>query len=171
MHSRRRRAVGRSVRRRTTWARFDASLAVPLVNEVITADLLSVWKGAGGTQQAVTIGRTHIRVVLLGGAPIAGNNIFIGLIRGQTNDVGSNIAGAPNPSVDLNEDWLLWDKLTVDPALALVPGGSQQVTYDLKAMRKLSELEESYNVAISSTSYNAFPANVRVTCSTLLLLP
>jgi hypothetical protein len=161
----------RSPRRRTAWARTNAALNIAAVNQETTIDLLATWRAAGGTQQAVTIGRTHLRVSPLGGVPVVGNALFIALMRGQSNDVGANIAGAPNPSVDLNEDYLLWDLVQCDPTGALVPGGSAQLQYDIKSMRKLNQLEQSYNLVCSSTGWTAFPLNLRVSASVLLLLP
>jgi len=160
-----------SVRRRTSWARFDGSIVVAAVNQQTTVDLLQPWKTAGGAQQGVTVARTRLRVIPVSGVPVANNSIHIGLLKGQFGDVGTNIVGAPNPSVDLNEDYRLWDKLVADDLGQLWPGGGAQAIYDIKSMTRLPQLEETYNLSVSSVSWPAFPLTVRVVASILLKLP
>ncbi len=160
-----------STRRRTSWARFDGSVALAAVNQANGIDLLNLWKTAGGAQQGVTVARTHLRIIPVSGVPVANNSIHIGLYKGQTSDLGPNIAGAPNPSVDLNEDYRLWDKIVADDLGQLWPGGGAQATYDIRSMTKLAQLEEIYVLSLASVSWPAFPLTIRVVASILLKLP
>jgi hypothetical protein len=163
--------VSRGTRRRTEWARTDATVSISGANAWTTIDLLASWKTAGGVQQAVTVGRTHLRIVPISTQGVAGNRFHVGLIRGQFNDIGASIAGSPNPSLDLNEDWLLWDELTLDNALNLTMFGASQVQYDNKSMRKLESLQVTYNLVLGSPLWGTFPLNFRVAASVLLFLP
>ena len=160
-----------SARRRTSWARFDGSLVIAAVNQQTTVDLLNPWKTAGGPQVGITVARTHLRIIPVSGVPVANNSIHIGLLKGQFGDVGTNIVGAPNPSVDLNEEYRLWDKLVADDLGQLWPGGGAQAVYDIKSMTRLPQLEETYNLSVSSVSWPAFPLTIRVVASILVKLP
>jgi hypothetical protein len=133
--------------------------------------LLSNFKADGGTQQAVTITRTHLRIVPTT-AMVAGNNFHVGLIRGQMSDVGVNIAGAPTPAAQPYEDWLLWDHIFVDalgPSLDAYQG--TQLRYDLRSQRRLEELQMNYNLVIDVPAASVFPAVFMVTGRVLLKLP
>jgi hypothetical protein len=154
-------------RRRTTWATINAPVAVT-ASGFTTLDLLGNFKADGGVQQAVTVARTHLRIIPQA-AGTTGNSYGVGLIRGQNTDVGANIAGAPNPANDPYEDWLLWDQVQVDPGAHLNEFGSDQLAYDIKSMRRLEELQMSYNLVLQANQATAVTFNVygRV----LLMLP
>jgi hypothetical protein len=133
-------------------------------------DLLSNFKADGGNQQAVTVTRTHLRIIPTTNLA-AGNNFHVGLIRGQMSDVGVNIAGAPTPAASPYEDWLLWDHLFVDPGTTLDAYGGFQLHYDLRAQRRLEELQMNYNIVIDVPAAAAFPAVFMITGRVLLKLP
>jgi hypothetical protein len=123
-------------------------------------------------QQGVTIARTHLRIVVTNTtAPAGGNSFYVGLIRGQNTDVGVNVAGAPNPATAPYEDWLLWDHVVADGSGNFDAYGGTQLHYDLKAMRKLSELQMNYNIVMEAPAWSAFPLVAVITGRILLLLP
>jgi hypothetical protein len=148
----------------------SSTISVAAANGYQTIDLLSNFKADGGTQQGVTITRTHLRVVPTT-TLAAGNNFHIGLIRGQASDVGTNIAGAPTPAAQPYEDWLLWDYLFVDSSGELNEYGGGQQHYDLRAMRRLMELQMNYNLVIDVPAASVFPAVFMITGRVLLKLP
>jgi hypothetical protein len=158
-------------RRSTTWATVSQTFSIAAANGYQTADLLSNFKADGGTQQGVTVARTHLRVVPTS-AMVAGNNFHVGLIRGQASDVGVNIAGAPTPAAQPYEDWLLWDYMFVDALGPFLDSqGGTQLKYDLRAMRRLQELQMNYNMVIDVPAASVFPAVFQVTGRVLLKLP
>jgi hypothetical protein len=110
-------------------------------------------------------------VTPISGLQTAGNSFYLGILRGQNTDVGVNVAGAPNPATALYADWLLWEHRTVDTALAINDHRGAQLAYDIKAMRRLEELQMNYNLVIEVPASSTFPATFNVTGRVLLLLP
>ena len=165
------RRTTRAARRRTTWATVAQTVSIAAANGFNTVDLLSNFKADGGTQQAVTVGRTHLRIIPSSASWALGNSFHVGLIRGQMSDVGVNVAGAPTPAAQPYEDWLLWDLLVWDNVPAVNEYGGAQLHYDLKSMRRLEELQMNYNLVIDVPAANTFPAVFQVTGRVLLLLP
>jgi hypothetical protein len=157
--------------RQTTWATVEATASIAAANGFQTLDLLSNFKADGGTQQAVTITRTHLRIIPTAGVQAAGNNFHVGLIRGQMSDVGTNIAGAPTPAAQPYEDWLLWDHLFTDQTASLDAFSGTQLHYDLRSQRRLEELQMNYNLVIDVPASAVFPAVFMITGRVLLKLP
>ena len=167
----RRSGVARSQRRRTSWVTVDQTISIPAANGYNTIDLLASFKADGGTQQAVTIGRTHLRIAPTAGFQAPGNSWYLGLIRGQNSDVGASVVGAPNPATALYADWLLWEHVVVDTGLGINQYNGEQLMIDSKAMRRLEELQMNYNLVITVPASSVFPATFLVTGRVLLLLP
>jgi hypothetical protein len=69
------------------------------------------------------------------------------------------------------DDWMIWDHLFSDFSGAFNEFGGFQLNYDLKAMRRLEELQMNYNGVIEVASWTAFPAVFNVTGRVLLMLP
>jgi len=158
-------------RRVTTWATVTQTLSITAANQYQTFDLLANFKADGGTQQGVTITRTHLRTTLQS-ATNATTDFTYGLIRGQNTDVGTNIAGAPVPDADPYEDWLLWRWLFTDQNGNFNASGSSNTDeIDIKAMRKLPELQMTYNYVLKVLAAPAYPMVFQVTGRVLLTLP
>jgi hypothetical protein len=166
--------MGNSDRRRTTWAR-DNLTPTPIAtgNHWETSDLLATFKSSGGNQQGVTIGRIHLRISIWS-AVAEGDQIAIGVIRGQDTDVGTSVVGAPNPIANPYEDWLFWGVYTASDAggsgVYSPHGLTNVLEFDIRAKRKLMNLDEQLQLVVmaavvaTSVSYSA-------SVSTLLLLP
>jgi len=171
-HSRRRTRVG--ARRPTTWARVQQTHTFAAANTYLTFDMLGNFKADGGTQQGVTVLRTHLRMQWTT-VVAAGDNYAWGLIRGQNTDVGTSIAGAPVPDLDPYEDWLMWEHLYAsyfDANGVYSPSGATNVlSYDIRAKRKLPELQMSYNLVQKSLAAGTYPATCQIDGSILLALP
>ena len=174
MPTRRRRTFSTSAaRRRTTWATVSEVITLAGTGDYQTIDLLANFKADGGVQQACTIARTHL-VLAVEDAPDAGDQFAWGLLRGQNSDVGTNIAGAPTPNEDPYNDWVLWETLSAGVApgggAAYWPGSGNVWRYDIKAMRKLEELQMCYNAVFDNISGTA-PLTIGVTGRVLVMLP
>jgi hypothetical protein len=149
----------------------NQNVALAAVADWATIDLLADFKADGGVQQAVTVARTHLILTVHNSTTNdPGDQFAWGLIRGQNSDVGASIPGAPRPSLDSYEDWLLWETLTADTAGKYYPGNGNTWRYDLKAMRRLEELQMSYNAVFESISAAA-TFDIQITGRILLMLP
>jgi len=161
--------------RRTTWATVQETVSVTAADDYVTIDLLSNFKADGGVQQAVTVVRTHLLDAITS-AVDPSDNFVLGLIRGQNADVGSNIAGAPVPDVDPYDDWLLWQWRFAsnngsEIGVYSEHGGTNVLTWDLKAQRRLEELQMNYNLVIKQLAASTFPVVHQITGRVLLMLP
>ena len=172
----RRRAFNRQGRR-TTWATVASTVSLGAADDYSTTDLLSNFKADGGVQQAVTVARTHL-LLQVTSAVNPGDNFAFGLIRGQNTDVGANVAGAPVPDLDPYNDWVLWQWRF---ASSVNSGGvtgcyshmgfTNVLAYDVKAMRRLEELQMNYNLVIKQLAATTFPVVFQITGRVLLMLP
>jgi hypothetical protein len=172
-HSRLARSTVRTPRRRTTWATTATNaISLTAANQYLTTDLLATFKAAGGVTQGCTIARTILRLTVLG-APAAGDQFVHGIIRGQTTDVGANVAGAPTP-LDFYEDWAWLDQRTAGGASSTTysdTGASNQIFLDLKVGRKIPEIHQCWNYVILAQPHAAFPTTFNLFARTLLYLP
>jgi hypothetical protein len=112
-------------------------------------NLLAALSVAGASLLGVTIMRTHLRLTVTSGGA-AGNNFRMGLIVARTADVGSNVTG----SVDANDpeaDWMLLDRRFVYGQGTNV-SPTPEYQYDIKAKRKMQELDQAYILSISAVT-------------------
>jgi hypothetical protein len=161
------------VSRETTWARAVSTFALAANGNYATLDLLAPFKTSGGVQQGVTVTRTHLWLSVTSGSAPA-DTFTWGLVRGQNTDVGANVAGAPTPDLDPYEDWLLWRTETAcntgSGADTYFPA-TNVWSFDVKAQRRLPELQMTYNLVVKRLTVTAATLNVVVTTSVLLKLP
>jgi hypothetical protein len=139
-------AVRGGQRRKLVWATTDQSLTVP-TGQISNVNLLAALSVAGSSLLGITIMRTHLRVqIQTGGA--ATQLQRVGLIVGRVSDVGTNIAGQQDPS-NPELDWMLLDRRQV---LGQETNVSTQpcYTYDVRAKRKMQELNQAYILALSN---------------------
>ena len=156
--------------RRTTWARFTSTISTAAAGTYTTNDLLSNFKLDGGNQQGVTVARIHLRLSVA--STVTKNDaVAWGIIRGQNTDVGVNIAGAPQPIADPYEDWLMWEQPQADAGAFFWPGGGNVYHYDIRAKRKLMQLQESLNLVWMVQNAGVFPQTMQMSGSVLLMLP
>jgi hypothetical protein len=142
-----------------------------------TIDLLAAFKAAGGVQQGVTVARIHLRIACI--TAVNPNDEFgIGIMRGQNTDVGASVVGAPNPVADPYEDWLFWSVFFASTPAAgagagpqYFAGGANNVTFDIRAKRKLPELQESLNLVTVQPQAVTYPVQFGYSSSVLLMLP
>jgi len=162
------RPVG-GTRRRTTWATHQSRESFAAANDLHTIDLLDQYKTAGGPVVGVTIARTLLRISQTT-LPANGDVFDVGVIRGQSSDVGTNIAGAPSPSSDLYEDWAWLVRYTSSNSSGgplWGEHGSNVAQLDIRSKRKLPELHMNWNLAFHSGTIATYDIYAR----TLLMLP
>jgi hypothetical protein len=162
-------------RRRTTWATFDDAVSVATGGtHYQTNNMLTNYAGAGGTLAGITILRTHFRMTMTTAATAA-DRFYLGIVRGQNEDVGADIAGAPRPLNDFYEDWAFWSCYTSATLSGAGPGWSTNannvVQLDLKARRKIPELQMTWNYVIQPAVATVTPALFRVSGRVLIGLP
>lgn len=173
-HAARGRVRSSALRRRTTWATHQSTEVFAAANDLHTVDLLAEYKTAGGPVVGITVARTLVHLVITAPAagPAAGRAYNWGVIRGQNTDVGTNIAGAPNPATAFFEDWAWLDQrdacVSSGAGPSVTPGGSNAYDVDIHSKRKLPELQMNWNLAISGAQANLA---VVVFVRTLLMLP
>jgi len=158
-------------RRRTTWAR-NSGTATFAAAGYHTFDLLSAYTALGGPVAGITVARTRL-LVSVATNPAAGDSLGIGVLRGQNTDVGLSIAGAPNVITDTFEDWAFWSVYFGGAAAQtgvsyFEHGTGAMIEIDVRAKRKMPELQQSWNLVIQSTNGTDI---VNWSSSTLLMLP
>jgi len=174
MHPRSGRTFSRGVganRRVSTWATVTQTVSIAAANAYSTFDLLANFKADGGTTQGVTVARTRLLYTTTSTLN-ATTNFTVGIIRGQASDTGTSIAGAPTPDTSPYEDWAYWAWHFTDAnGNWNYEGTANGKALDLKAQRKLPELQMNYNMVIKSLAAPAYPQVFQVTGRVLLLLP
>ena len=159
----------RGTRRRTTWATFAGDITLGANGDNETVDLLADWKNNGGVPVGCTILRTHARWSLVSGTVAGGDFFWVSLMVGQLGDIGANIAGQPQPGNDWYEDWMFWVEYVADVDGHITPGGAAIDQVDLRAKRKISELQQTYT--LSCQRGFGQPLDFRYTGRVLLALP
>jgi len=136
--------------------------------------MLANYAAAGGTLAGITILRTHFRLTMTT-ASTAADRFYLGIIRGQNEDSGADIAGAPRPSVDFYEDWAFWSCYTSATLSGAGPTwgvfANNVLNLDLKARRKLPELQMTWNYVVQAVVATVSPALFRVSGRVLIALP
>jgi len=164
-----RRSTRPPVRRKRIWMR-DFGTDTLVGTTPFVRDLTAIWASAGAPN---LIGATVIRVrATLAFARTAGSSVlphvFAGVMVGPStlDAVDANPAGTPG----LHLDWMHWSKnygaANMAAAAAL---GAFSVTVDVKAMRKLEELDDTLWLCLSSTLTDEWATSWGV--SALVMLP
>ena len=144
--------------------------AFAAANDRHTINLLDSYVTAGGSTAGITTGRTLIHLAVTAGTQTAGDRLNVGLIRGQNTDVGLNIAGAPDPANAFFEDWAWleqYDNSISGGGPLYGKWGSNVISIDVRARRKLPELQMSWNLVLHSSVIATWQLFAR----TLVLLP
>ena len=167
--------TGSMDRRRTTWARSTGLMTTASAATYQTVDLLAAFKAAGGTTFGCTVARIHLRLAVVSAVVVA-DQFSIGIIKGQDTDVGVTVAGAPQPITHPYEDWLYWSSFFANvgsgSGAGFFPGGTgASYEVDIKAKRKLQDLDENLNIVLSAQVAGTFPVQVDYSASVLLMLP
>lgn len=171
----RRRRMRSGSSRRTTWATFDDAVSVATGGtHWQTNNMLTNYTGAGGPVAGITVLRTHIRITQTSAATAA-DRLYFGIVRGQNEDVGADTAGAVRPLNDFYADWAFWAAYTTQASTGAGPTWGEKASnvlqLDLRARRKLPELQMSWNYVLQQALATTSPATYRVSGRVLIALP
>jgi len=149
--------------RQLVWGTVDGILSSSLVNGFQVLDMLpdiDLTSSALGS----TVMRTHLTITPTT-APAVADFYKIGLMIGRNNEIGTNLAGVSLvDSPDL--DWMFRRIYTFNGGIEM--GGGNIISIDLRAKRKLSELNQRYVLAIGTNTGAA--VQFRIYARTLLAL-
>ena len=166
MKSRRHFVSRETQRRKLVWSTLTANPTVAN-GAHDNLDILADFRAAGASLLGVTIMRTHVRLDVV--APTAADLFVWGLSVGGLNDIGT-AAGAIDAGADTHLDWMMWTREIAAPTYSEA-GNSNRLLYDIKAKRKMQELDQRYLLSIGGVIVGTSPLNVFVTIRTLLALP
>jgi len=155
-----RRGFSAGQRRKLTWATKSATHNT-LSTAGLMDDLLSNYRSAGGSTQGCTVIRTHIDLIVQTTTPGVGDGCFLGLIVANTNETAAEYG----PTEGFL-DWGLYRFLYT----AKYGQGFAGYTIDLRAKRKIQELQESWFINTAAL-LGVNNTNVTYTARTLLALP
>jgi hypothetical protein len=160
-----------AVARRTTWARYQFTVGLAAAATYTAVDLLSNFKVDGGVTQGCTVARIHHRQTVTTAVTASTGQLAWGIMRGQNSDVGVSVVGSPQPIADPYEDWLFWEVDNADFESNLEPGAANVMVRDIRAKRKLAELQQALLWVVGPTAGLTYPATIAVSGSVLLMLP
>jgi len=153
---------GRS-RRKLVWATADGTIALAASPNSVNVDLTPNFRVAGASLLGVTIMRTRGSLTVDNTGRAVGNRVKWGFLVGRTTDLPGTIALANDDSLD----WMLIQ--SQNPVSSGGAVGQERFEVDLRARRKMQELDQAYLLAASNTSGAAM--SIRYYVRTLLALP
>jgi len=152
----------RSNRRQLVWATTNVTVAAVAANTVTGIDLTANLRTTGASVLGATIIRTHLRLGLI--YATNADQYVTGLIICRDADVVPGIDPFNNPG----DDWMLW---AVDPPTA--SGAAidvfRTVEYDIRAKRRMQELEQRYAIFVGNRTSAAH--NIAVSARVLVAMP
>jgi len=155
--------TSRSPKRVRVWSTTDHATTALAAAASANVDMLLDFPTAPG----ITVIRTHLQVTPTT-APAVGDRITFGLIIGRLSDVSDpTAAGALTPSqTDL--DWMYWTTIIANPSFGN-GGNNNTFVVDLRAKRKMEELNQVYLLSI--TNHQVAAVTYRIAARTLMLMP
>jgi hypothetical protein len=155
---------GGAQRRKLVWSTFDAVSSSLASGASGNYDLLA---DIGNATLGCTIMRTHLRVAPTTASPAFGDSIQLGFIVGRVVDAVDPVTAGLINVAQTDLDWMFINRYTAAPFLD--EAGSNTVVIDLKAKRKMQELQQAYIFTLKNnfTAVQAF----RVYARTLIALP
>ena len=155
-------------RRKLVWATKDIFLSPTAAGQTANLDMLSDLRVAGASILGATVMRTHLQLSAFG-TVTAGNNFYFGLRVGNNNEVQAFTADTTlmaDPANQPELDWMWWEHAQAAPVYD--QGGTNILIRDIKAKRKVQELDQTYLLCLySGTGFNSLQVSAR----TLVALP
>jgi len=177
---RRRQAIrrGSANRRKLVWSDATGALSFAAADNSVF-DLLAPLRVAGASVLGATVMRTHIRLVNTAATITRGDQLVWGLLVGESQDVGLNIAGAPNANAEPMLDWAMhpreWATFGYDgTSLGAYDNGhgANKLIYDVRSKRKVQEMNQSWHLVMTQSSLGTAGAAAWLfQARTLLALP
>jgi hypothetical protein len=141
----------RSPRRRTTWAVNGPSTTTCTAGGFAWFDLLAAYNAMPNSVSAgITVVRIHMRLAVVSGLVTPGQAVVTAIMRGQNDDTGANNAGSPSPRTDFYQDYMMWESQILDASNFTQPGGSNNWSWDVRAKRRLPNLNQTILFGVSS---------------------
>jgi len=142
--------TSRPQRRKLVWATVQTTAAALTVNSTGgVGDLLANLRVAGSSVLGATVMRTHARLELSS----ATTDNAAGFVYGFAVDDATELGGTNLDLTSLGADWMLYDTVTPASSPSIMTVGTTFIwhrTIDLKAKRRLEELNESYRFSIKN---------------------
>jgi len=134
-------------------------------------DLLTLIK-AGGSTLGTTVMRSHLQMDVT--STVTLNDTWLWGLLVETNDeivTSVSTTSCANPLNTPSADWMMWRREIAAPTYR--PGTSNRLEVDLKAKRKVEELNQTllYSQVCDSVAAGGRPLTVRVHGRVLLALP
>jgi hypothetical protein len=129
-------------------------------------NLLAALSVAGASLLGVTVMRTHLALYVTTAVTLA-DELRVGLVIGRVADVGAGPPAGTISASDPELDWMLLRDEFATPTFG--PQGSNTLEYDLKAKRKMQELNQAYILALANSAGGS--KTVKIFARTLLALP
>jgi len=163
-----------SAARRTAWARFEQNVSNAAAATYSAVDLLANYKLDGGTSAGCTVTRIHLEMAVTSVITVA-DKFAWGILRGQDTDVGVNNVGTPQAVAHPYEDWMFWQYPAASSNTGAGPAywqsASNVLSLDLKAQRKIPELQQTLLLIVGPQVVTTLPLTVHISGSVLLKLP
>jgi hypothetical protein len=164
MPARRRRSssrpMGRS-RRQLVWATVDQSLSLAAATNCSNVDLLTALKVTGSSILGCTIMRTRLDLSITSTVALA-DNFYWGLAILPNAQLVSNVASSAtvvNPAQNPEIDWMMWAHAVAAPTYGTT-ANDNQIVIDIRAKRRLQELQETYCFSLRGSAGAAFTAQL-----------
>jgi len=150
-------------RRKLVWSTLDQSVTL-IAGANTTVNMLSALAVAGSSLTGITIMRTHLTLAPTTALTLA-DSIRVGLIVCRSSDIG---AGSILTAADPELDWMLLRREYVTSS-GLGSGGGDVLAYDVKAKRKMEELNQAYGLCITNAAGGS--KTIGLFARTLVALP
>ena len=150
-------------RRKLVWATFDTSISLGVGPTFNNVDLLSNLRVAGSS----VLGCTVIRVRGTVYVDNTGRAVTAALRWGMIVEDLENVGGVVNLADNFGRDWALW--VSNRPVTAYGAAGQERQEVDLRAKRKVQELDQSFLFAATNTVGAA--TTIRPALRVLVALP
>ena len=132
----------RRQRRKLVWSTIDQSVTMA-AGVGSNVNLLASLSVAGASLLGITVMRTHLDLWRTGQVSALGDGLRLGLIIDRVAAVGAGPPAGAVTAADPEADWMLWRHEFAAPTFG-PSGGSNYLTYDVKAKRRMQELDQAY---------------------------
>jgi len=160
----------RRPRRKLVWSTVDQTLTLAAVGNGSNIDLLTALKVGGASILGTTIMRTHLALDVFSAVALA-DNFYWGLAVLPNSQLVTNVAVSAtvvNPAQNPEIDWMMWKHEYASPTYG-ESASNNTIPIDVRAKRRLEELNETYCFSLRGSAGAAFTA--QLSGRVLLALP
>jgi hypothetical protein len=151
------------------WARSwsDADISIAQNGTAATPVLAQFMAALGSDLLGCTIMRIRGTLAAQNQAGTAGLHLVWGI---RVGDQGLLAAGV-DPHSRPNDDWMIWDRLLANQAIAAESSRVDNMKFDIRAKRKMEELSQDLYIGWTNRNNSAVGITVSYALSVLLALP